>query len=378
MKKVTILGSTGSIGENSLAVIRGNKGLFRAIGLSTNVNTQKLNLQISEFMPRIVVVADNKGVDEIAKRNGLIVWAGADRLSDLAQDNSDILINALVGSVGIRPTVMAARKGKVIALANKESLVAAGDLINSTLASSHGRIIPVDSEHSAIFQCLLNTHPSEVEKIIITASGGPFRRTTKSMLRRVTAVQALKHPTWNMGAKITIDSATMMNKGLEVIEAHFLFNVPYEKIEVVIHPQSIVHSMVQFIDGSVMAHLGHPDMKMPIQYALTFPGKAALSGKRLDFSELGHLYFEKPDFRKFPCLELAYAAGKEGGSMPAVMSAANEIAVEGFLAGRLGFMKIPKLVEKAMGLHKTLKKYSLEDILDTDVQTRNRVKTWVY
>jgi 1-deoxy-D-xylulose-5-phosphate reductoisomerase len=322
-------------------------------------------------------VADERLAGKIAGRGGLVVWTGNGRLKDLAADGSDILINALVGAAGITPTYLAARTGKRIALANKESLVAAGDLINKALKKSGGEIIPVDSEHSAIFQCLSGTRPEEVEKIIITASGGPFRLTSREKLRRVTAAQALKHPTWNMGAKITIDSATLMNKGLEVIEAHFLFNVPYEKIEVVIHPQSIVHSMVQFIDGSVMAHLGHPDMKMPIQYALTYPEKTRLAGPRLNFSELGHLYFEKPDFLKFPCLALAYAAGNAGGSMPAVMSAANEVAVQGFLAGRIAFTDIPKLIEKAMSKHRPLRRYSLEDILSADAETRTQVESWV-
>lgn len=375
---MTLLGSTGSIGKNSLEVVRRNPSHFSVQGLSTYVNTGLLSRQIREFGPKCAVIADEPAGKRFRPIKGCRLLLGREKLNELAVDASEVLINALVGAAGIAPTYHAAITGKRIALANKESLVAAGDLINRTLKRSRGEIIPVDSEHSAIFQCLIGTRPEEIEKIIITASGGPFRKTAPAALRRVSAREALKHPTWSMGAKITIDSATLMNKGLEVIEAHFLFKVPYEKIEVVIHPQSIVHSMVQFVDGSVMAHLGHPDMKMPIQYALTYPSKTKLAGPRLNFSELGHLYFEKPDFKKFPCLALAYAAGRTGGSLPAVMSAANEVAVEAFLAGRIGFTDIPKLIERAMNRHRPLSRYSLEEILDADHETRTQVKSWVF
>ncbi|MFH0919340.1 MAG: 1-deoxy-D-xylulose-5-phosphate reductoisomerase [Fibrobacterota bacterium] len=377
MKRITLLGSTGSIGENSLQVLRDHPAEYRVTGLSTRGNVDRLNRQIAEFSPSQVVVADASQAAHVTQRPGLSVIAGPEGLSALAEGDYDILINALVGAAGIKPACLAARRGKRIALANKESLVAAGGLILSELAKSGGCILPVDSEHSAILQCLQGSRPAEIEKIIITASGGPFRTTPASALPNVTAAEALKHPTWNMGAKITIDSATLMNKGLEVIEAHFLFNVPYDKIEVVLHPQSIIHSMVQFVDGSVMAHLGHPDMKMPIQYALTWPEKALLAGQRLNFAELGHLYFDRPDMGKFPCLALAYEAGRAGDTLPAVMNAANEVAVEAFLKGRILFTDIPRCIEKAMRRHTPRPDYTLDEILAIDAETRKEVDSWV-
>jgi len=380
MKKpvtVTILGSTGSIGVSSLNVIRASKGAYRVMGLSARSNIERFAEQVKEFRPKQAAVVDSRHSEKLEKEKNVQYSFGTEALSKLATDGADILINALVGASGIVPTVRAAATGKRIALANKESLVAAGDLIARALKKSGGEMIPVDSEHSAIFQCLLGTKPEEVEKIIITASGGPFRKSTKAQLAKVKVAEALNHPTWQMGAKITIDSATLMNKGLEVIEAHHLFNIPYDKIEVVIHPQSIIHSMVQFVDGSVMAHLGHPDMKMPIQYALSYPDKRPLAGKRLDFSELGRLDFEKPDLSRFPCLGLAYAAGRAGGTLPAVMNAANEVAVTAFLEGRLSFCGIPKVIEKAMGRHRQQNRFSLAELIDTDQETRRKVSEWV-
>jgi 1-deoxy-D-xylulose-5-phosphate reductoisomerase len=376
MKTITLLGSTGSIGQNSLNVIRQNNRKFRIHGLSTKGMLDRFQEQVSEFKPRSVCLAEGDDPKVLLlPRNGR-VHGGGEGLSALAAEKSDILINAVVGAVGIAPTYHAIRKGRRIALANKESLVAAGTLIMETLKKRGGEIVPIDSEHSAIFQCLLGAAGKEIEKILITASGGPFRKMAESDLRNVTVQDALKHPTWSMGPKITIDSATLMNKGLEVIEAHFLFNVPFEKIEVVVHPQSLVHSMVQFVDGSVLAHLGPPDMKIPIQYALTYPGKIPMPGPRLNFPELGNLYFEKPDLNKFPCLGLAFEAGKTGGSLPAVMNAANEVAVDRFLKGRIGFTDIPNLIEKAMNAHKPLRRYSLEDILAVDAETRKKAMEW--
>jgi 1-deoxy-D-xylulose-5-phosphate reductoisomerase len=322
-------------------------------------------------------VAEGDNPDALRLPRRARTHQGEPGLSALAREKTDVLINALVGAVGISPTYHAIRRGRRIALANKESLVAAGDLITRALKARGGEIVPIDSEHSAIFQCLRAARDREVEKIIITASGGPFRRTPARALGRVTAKQALRHPTWSMGAKITIDSATMMNKGLEVIEAHYLFNVPYDKIDIVVHPQSIVHSLVQFTDGSLLAHLGMPDMRVPIQYALTYPEKRYLRVARLDLAACGRLEFEKPDFRRFPCMALAYAAGRTGGTMPCVMNAANEMAVSFFLSGRIRFSDIPRLIEKAMRRHRPRKSYTLDEILSVDRRTRKEVASWV-
>jgi 1-deoxy-D-xylulose-5-phosphate reductoisomerase len=376
-KKVTILGSTGSIGQNSLRVIQEKSDQFGVIGLSTKGDLEKFNQQIQTFCPKQAAITDEDNPADIQQQDGLVLKQGRAGLAALAQDESEVLINALVGAVGIEPAFLAAGCGKRIALANKESLVAAGQLIISELEKHQGEIIPVDSEHSAIFQCLKDSRPEEVEKIIITASGGPFRNAPMEQLEKVTVQEALNHPTWKMGAKITIDSATMMNKGLEVIEAHFLFNIPYEKIEIVVHPQSIVHSMVQFVDGSVLAHLGNPDMRVPIQYALTYPKKEALEVMRLDFSKQGSLDFEIPDEKRFPCIALAYAAGRAGGTLPAVMNAANEVAVDFFLKGRIGFTDIPKIIERAMGNASVVQAYSLADILAVDRATREEAAAWV-
>lgn len=377
MKTITLIGSTGSIGRNSLDVIRKNKRLFRVHGISTKGMLDVFKEQIREFRPKSVCVADGDDPASLAFRPPLRIHEGHKGLDLLAAEKSDILINAVVGAVGISPTYHAIRKGRRIALANKESLVAAGSLINRTLRERGGEIVPIDSEHSAIFQCCLGARKKEIEKILVTASGGPFRRSSASQLKRVRARDALKHPTWSMGPKITIDSATMMNKGLEVIEAHFLFDVPYDKIEVVVHPQSLVHSMVQFTDGSILAHLGMPDMRVPIQYALTYPEKLPSSVARLDLAGVGTLHFEKPDFKKFPCMELAFAAGRAEGTLACAMNAANEVAVEAFLKDRIGFTDIPRLVEKAMARHRNRLAYDLDEILAVDRETRIRVNEWV-
>ncbi|MBL8028417.1 MAG: 1-deoxy-D-xylulose-5-phosphate reductoisomerase [Fibrobacteres bacterium] len=377
MKKITILGSTGSIGVNSLAVVKEHSSKLKVSGLSARSNLKVFQKQLDEFKPAHASLSNESDWTKLKYSPKMVRMSGEEGLTALASGRYDIIINAIVGAAGIIPTVKASETGKRIALANKESLVAAGELINRNLKKHGGEIIPVDSEHSAIFQCLRGSKPEEIEKIIITASGGPFRGTPASLLKKVSVKEALRHPTWSMGSKITIDSATLMNKGLEVIEAHFLFNIPFEKIDVVVHPQSIIHSMVQFVDGSVIAHLGHPDMKVPIQYALTHPAKWPLPGRRINFAELGRLDFEKPDTGRFPSLALAYAAGKTGGTMPAVMNAANEIAVEAFLHGKIGFMEIPKLIEKAMKRHAICKTYTLETLIATDKETRRAVSEWV-
>ncbi len=377
MKKITILGSTGSIGVNSASVVREHPDSLRIIGLSAHSNISRFQKQLDEFKPTNAVIKNKSDWNKLTVSNKTKRLHGEEGLATLSVDKADILINAIVGAAGVVPTVKAAETGKRIALANKESLVAAGDLISRKLAASGGEIIPVDSEHSAIFQCLRGSRPEEIEKIIITASGGPFRGKRKATLKSVTVKEALNHPTWTMGSKITIDSATLMNKGLEVIEAHYLFKIPYEKIAVVVHPQSIIHSMVQFIDGSVIAHLGHPDMRVPIQYALTHPVKWPLNTKRLDFTELGRLDFEKPDLNTFPCLSLAYTAGECGGTMPAVMNAANEVAVSAFLGGKIGFTAIPKLIEKAMARHTVKRTYNLDMLMSINNETRRMVAEWV-
>ncbi|OGJ84641.1 MAG: 1-deoxy-D-xylulose-5-phosphate reductoisomerase [Candidatus Raymondbacteria bacterium RifOxyA12_full_50_37] len=376
VKKIIVLGSTGSIGQNSLDVIRKNAQRFSVAGLSTKANLDLFNRQIAAFNPRAVTIADSDDPGAVCVRRSVPVYQGNGGLDRLVQTPAHVVINGLVGAVGIGPTYTAARLGRRIALANKESLVAAGRLIIDTAIKRGADIVPVDSEHSAIFQCLKAGKPREVEKLIITASGGPFRKTPAHRLRRITAKQALNHPTWRMGPKITVDSATLMNKGLEVIEAHFLFNVPYEKIDVVVHPQSIIHSMVQFVDGSVIAHLGVPDMRVPIQYALTYPDKTPLNIGRLDFPALGSLSFERPDYTRFPCLELAFAAGKTGGTLPCVMNAANEVAVDFFLKEKIGFTDIPRLIEKAMRRHVSRPRYSIDEILDLDCETRAKAVEW--
>ncbi|OGS37429.1 MAG: 1-deoxy-D-xylulose-5-phosphate reductoisomerase [Elusimicrobia bacterium RIFOXYB2_FULL_49_7] len=375
-KTVTLLGATGSIGENTLEVIRQAAGQFPIHGLSARRQVGRLLEQTREFQPkRVVLSAPTDSAVWTLSEPQLEIGEAA--LSALAADGADILVNALVGAVGIRPTYEAARTGKRIALANKESLVAAGDLINREAAKSGAEIIPIDSEHSAIFQCLDHVPYEQVEKVILTASGGPFRTWSADKLADVTVEQALNHPTWKMGTKITIDSATMMNKGLEVIEAHFLFGVPYDRIEVVIHPQSVVHSMVQFVDGSILAQLGTPDMRIPIQYALTYPEKRPVQTRRLDLGRAMSLDFAPPDLEKFPCIGLAYEAGRQGGSLPAVMNAANEVAVEAFLKGRVTFRDIPNIIRQAMKGHRPLSRYTLEEILDVDRTTREEVMQWV-
>lgn len=378
MKNIVILGSTGSIGTNSLDVIKNNEDRYKAIGLSAKSNSVLLAEQCKDFNIEAASLWDSSNSKFTSSDNTRLQTSGMDGLLSLVDMDYDILVNSLVGAVGIEPTYRAAQKGCRIALANKESLVAAGDLINRELKKSGGEIIPVDSEHSAIFQCLHGNKDKEVEKIIITASGGPFRNLPANEFANITPKQALKHPTWDMGAKISIDSATMVNKGLEVIEAHHLFDIPYEKIEVLVHPQSIIHSMVCYVDGSILAHLGLPDMRIPIQYALSYPKKIQFNSKRLDFAELGSLTFENPDPKRFPCIELAYKAGKTGGSLPCVMNAANEIAVDAFLNEKISFLQIPELIAKAMDTHNVVLDFELNDILEIDIETRRRVKEWVH
>ncbi len=374
MKRIAILGSTGSIGTQALDIISRFSDDFEVVALSANSNIDLLEEQVRQFKPQKVSVVDIEGAEALRKRitPKIEVLPGKDSLKEIAAlPDVDIVLVAIVGIAGLAPTLAAIEAGKDVALANKESLVTAGSLINKTAKTTGSRIIPVDSEHSAIFQCLQGySNINEVNKIILTASGGPFREYDKESLKQVTVEDALKHPNWNMGKKITIDSATLMNKGLEVIEAMWLFNVDVDQIEVIIHPQSIIHSMVEFVDGAVLAQMGAPDMRLPILYALTYPNRLPSYINNLDFCEIGKLTFEKPNMELFPCLPLAYKAIKIGGTMPTVLNAANEVAVQKFLDGKLSFIEIQILIEKAMRFHQVIEEPTLEDILETDSETR--------
>jgi 1-deoxy-D-xylulose-5-phosphate reductoisomerase len=380
MRNIIILGSTGSIGCNSLRVIANFPDRYRAAYLIAHRNIELLYSQIAEYKPRGAVVIDPKAAAELRSRvnSSIEVLSGIEGIEEVvSRDDTDTMISSLVGYAGLRPTIHAIEAGKTIALANKETLVVAGALIME-LAKKHGvPIIPVDSEHSAILQCLAGEVRETVAKIILTASGGPFLRRTKEELKSVTIAQALDHPNWRMGNKITIDSATLMNKGLEVIEAHHLFDIPPDKIEVIIHPQSIIHSMVEFIDGSVKAQLGVPDMKIPIQYALTYPDRRSSKYERVNFTKLRSMEFIEPDTSVFPCLRLAGEALREGGTAPAVLNAANEIAVKAFLKGDITFTGIPELIERALQEHKTEMNISLESIERADVETREKVQSYL-
>ncbi len=369
MKNICILGSTGSIGRNCLEVLEHLSSSYRVTSLSTNTNVALLREQIARFRPAAVAVHDGPAASSLRQSvNGsLSVYEGEEGLMELVRrDDVDVVINALVGFSGLRPTIEAIRRGKTIALANKETLVVAGELIMA-MAAQHGtRIIPIDSEHSAILQCVAGERPENIARIILTASGGPFLKLDASALGDVTVEAALRHPNWNMGKKITIDSATMMNKGLEIIEAHRLFSLPSGKIDVLIHPQSIIHSMVEFVDGSIKAQLGVPDMKIPIQYALTYPERVSSDVPRVNFEELASMTFMKPDLGKFPCLALAHEALREGGTAPAVLNAANEIAVGLFLERKISFTGIPELIGGALEKIPVKQAPSLDDIIAHD------------
>lgn len=379
MKQITILGSTGSVGKNALELIRNLKE-YNIIALSAHNNYKLLIEQIKEFKPKYVSIGSIEGYNKLnevfPELEIYLADEGLRKLGDL--DESDILISAVSGSIGIEATLNAIKKEKRIGLANKETMVAAGDLINHLLKKYKAEIIPVDSEHSAIFQALEGNNIGEVKKLIITASGGPFRGKDLTFLKNVSAKQALIHPNWNMGSKISIDSSTLVNKGLEVIEAHQLFGIAYDNIEVLIHPQSIIHSMVEYCDGSIIAQLGIPDMKIPIQYALTYPKRLNNSCiNSLDFlTQAASLNFEKPNTEVFRGLSLAFKAGKIGGTMPAVYNASNEIAVSLFLEEKISFLDIYIAIEKAMENHSPLSALSLENILKADNEARNFVKNF--
>lgn len=372
MKKIGILGSTGSIGTQTLSIVRKNRDL-QVIALAAGSNVQKLEEQIREFSPRIAVLWEKKAAQELRVRvadTDTKVCSGMEGLLEIAvMEEIEVLVTAVVGMIGIKPTIAAIEAGKTIALANKETLVTAGHLIMPLAAQKKVSILPVDSEHSAIFQSMRGENRERISKILLTASGGPFRGKRREDLKGVTVEDALNHPNWSMGRKITVDSATLVNKGLEVIEAKWLFGVAPEKIQVVVHPQSIIHSMVEYVDGGIMAQLGMPDMKLPIQYALFYPDRRPMEGKRVDFHTLSSLTFERPDTETFQGLAMAYEALREGGSMPTVYNAANEKAVALFLDRKIKFLEIYDLIAGAMEQHKTVCNPSVEEILEAEAAT---------
>lgn len=377
-RQIAILGSTGSIGTQALEVISENPNLFEAYTLTANNNADLLIEQAKKFLPDSVVIANELLYDrvrEALKDYPVKVYAGCDAIAEVAESGPvDTVITAMMGYSGLYPTICAIKKGKRIALANKETLVVAGELINAIAAEYHSEIIPVDSEHSAIFQCLAGEEYNKIEKIFLTASGGPFLRYSKAELQNVTKAEALKHPKWNMGAKITIDSATMMNKGFEMIEAKWLFGVAPDDVKIVIHPQSIIHSMVEFEDGAVKAQLGIPDMKLPIAYALSYPVRLHSDRRRLTIEDFATMGFEKPDIEKFPLLGYAYEAIRCGGNKPCIMNAANEVAVSAFLNDRIKFTDIERLVYTALDNAKHITSPNYEDYVATDAEVRRHTE----
>jgi len=377
-RHIAILGSTGSIGRSTLEVLRNLPERFIVTALTSNSNIDLLGEQVREFRPRAVVILDPDRATTFKRTApaGTEVLTGKEGLLEVVcRSDVDLVVNALVGFAGLRPTVEAVRHGKDVALANKETLVVAGEVVTALVASHGVRLIPIDSEHSAILQCLLGEEGNPPRRLILTASGGPFLQTPTQHFAKITVQEALNHPKWKMGQKITIDSATLMNKGLEVIEAHWLFGLPAEQIEVVIHPQSIIHSMVEFVDGSVKAQLGLPDMKIPIQYALTAPERLPLNGGRVDFPELHSMTFFAPDRKKFRCLQLAYDALALGGTAPAVLNASNEVAVEAFLAKAMSFDRIPSLIAKTLESQTIVSNPALEETIEADRAARAIART---
>ena len=378
MKKIAILGSTGSIGTQTLEIVRENKDI-EVTGLSAGSNISLLEKQIREFKPKLAAVWDEEKAKELRANVAdldIRVVSGMDGLIQLSVlEESEILVTAIVGMIGIRPTIEAIKAGKDIALANKETLVTAGHIIMPLAREKHVAILPVDSEHSAIFQSLRGNDNRTVKKILLTASGGPFRGKKEEELLDIRVEDALKHPNWSMGQKITIDSSTMVNKGLEVMEAKWLFNVEIDQIQVVLQPQSIIHSMVEYVDGAVLAQLGTPDMKLPIQYALYYPERRYLPGERLDFWKLGRLDFEKPDTDTFYALELAYEAGRAEGTLPTVFNAANELAVRKFLNREIKYLEITEIIEDCMRAHRNIQMPTLEQILETEAAVYERIES---
>lgn len=381
MKKIVILGSTGSIGESTLQIAAAFPGQFQVVGLSAAGNIGRLKEQAEQFKPEAVAVADPKKAGELKPLLGAgsaEVLAGGEGIEQLATlASADVVVSGIVGAAGLLPTLAALKKGKRVALANKEVLVMAGALVRELLDSGKGELLPVDSEHSALFQALGDRPVEEVRRLILTASGGPFLHKKVDTLNTVTPEEAVNHPRWKMGPKISVDSATMMNKGLEVIEAKWLFGIPAGQIEIVVHPESIAHSFVEFVDGSMLAQLGVTDMKIPIQYALTYPEHTQGCAGYLDLAQIGRLNFLQPDFDKFSALKLAYQAAKAGGTAPCVLNAANEVAVDAFLQKKIGFLAIIDVLKQALDAHQSRSEYDLEEILELDCQVRKQAWDWI-
>ena len=373
-RQLAILGSTGSIGTQALEVVSEHSDLFEVYALTANNQVDLLINQARKYMPEVVVIANERKYPELKEALEdlpIKVWAGADAIAQMVQSEPiDMVLTAMVGYSGLRPTISAIKAGKAIALANKETLVVAGELIMKLAAEHKVPILPVDSEHSAIFQCLTGAYDNPIEKILLTASGGPFRRKTLEELATVTKAQALRHPNWTMGAKITIDSASMMNKGFEMIEAKWLFDVTPDQVQVVVHPQSVIHSMVQFEDGAVIAQLGIPDMKLPIAYAFSFPTRMRSMAPRLDFNQYSTLTFEEPDMERFRNLAFAFEAARQGGNMPCILNAANEVVVAAFLQDRIGFLQMSDVIERTMRKASFIVNPSYEDYVATDTESR--------
>ena len=373
-RQFAILGSTGSIGTQALEVVSEHSDLFEVYALTANNQVDLLINQARKYMPEVVVIANERKYPELKEALEdlpIKVWAGADAIAQMVQSEPiDMVLTAMVGYSGLRPTISAIKAGKAIALANKETLVVAGELIMKLAAEHKVPILPVDSEHSAIFQCLTGAYDNPIEKILLTASGGPFRRKTLEELATVTKAQALRHPNWTMGAKITIDSASMMNKGFEMIEAKWLFDVTPDQVQVVVHPQSVIHSMVQFEDGAVIAQLGIPDMKLPIAYAFSFPTRMRSMAPRLDFNQYSTLTFEEPDMERFRNLAFAFEAARQGGNMPCILNAANEVVVAAFLQDRIGFLQMSDVIERTMRKASFIVNPSYEDYVATDTEAR--------
>lgn len=373
-RQLAILGSTGSIGTQALEVVSEHSDLFEVYALTANNQVDLLINQARKYMPEVVVIANERKYPELKEALEdlpIKVWAGADAITQMVQSEPiDMVLTAMVGYSGLRPTISAIKAGKAIALANKETLVVAGELIMKLAAEHKVPILPVDSEHSAIFQCLTGAYDNPIEKILLTASGGPFRRKTLEELATVTKAQALRHPNWTMGAKITIDSASMMNKGFEMIEAKWLFDVTPDQVQVVVHPQSVIHSMVQFEDGAVIAQLGIPDMKLPIAYAFSFPTRMRSMAPRLDFNQYSTLTFEEPDMERFRNLAFAFEAARQGGNMPCILNAANEVVVAAFLQDRIGFLQMSDVIERTMRKASFIVNPSYEDYVATDTEAR--------
>jgi 1-deoxy-D-xylulose-5-phosphate reductoisomerase len=375
MKTLSILGSTGSIGTQTIDIVRKHQDEFMVVGLSTNMNIELLKRQIELLKPEAVAVMDKEKADLLQEKTEIAVYHGLEGVKKIATlQHADTVVNALVGSIGMEPTHSAILAGKNIALANKETLVAGGESIMAAIEKHRVKLMPIDSEHSAIFQCLNGENRKELKKITITCSGGPFRNFSKEEMKHVAIKDALKHPTWSMGPKITVDSSTWMNKGFEVIEAHWLFDVDYGDIEVVVHPQSIVHSLVEFADNSVIAQLGLPDMTIPIQYALSYPKRMPSMAKQLRLHEVGKLDFSKPDLERFPCLKLAYDAGIAGGVMPCILNAANEVAVHAFIKEEIGYLDIPEIINRMLEEGGQHEHPNLSQVLEVDRSTKEKAR----